>query len=79
MLINEDVECLNKIRNMCNDLEYNNKYMDEFFDDVLKELLVIRGYSKDKVYEYIDCGECMRILDDFGRKSIYDEMNRRNG
>lgn len=79
MLINDDINCLNKIRNMCNDLEYNNKFIDEFYDDVLKELLVLRGYNENKVYEYIGCGECMKVLDSFGKMCIDEEMSRING
>lgn len=78
MLINDDIESLSMIIGYSNDMIYGKKDVEEYYDDILKELLVIRGYNKNKVYEYIGCGDCMRVLEEFGRECISNEMNRRN-
>lgn len=77
MLINDDIECLNNIVNYSNDMIEGKKDIDEYYDDILKELLIIRGYNKNKVYEFIEYGESMRVLDEYGKKCIYEKMNKR--
>lgn len=77
MLINDDIECLNNIVKYSNDMIEGKKDIEEYYDDILKELLILKGYNKNKVYEFIGCGDSMRVLEEFGRDCISNEMNRR--
>ena len=79
MLMNDDIESLNMIIGYSYSLIKGEKDINEYYDDILKELLILKGYNKNKVYEYIDCGECMKVLDGFGRMCIDEKMSRKNG
>ena len=57
MLINDDIECLNNIVNYSNDMIEGKKDIDEYYDDILKELLIIRGYGMNKkIKEMVENG-----------------------
>lgn len=77
MLIHDDIVCLSNIVNYSNDMIEGKKEIEEYFDDVLKELLILRGYNKNKVYEFIDCGKSINVLEKYGRDCIISAMNRR--
>lgn len=78
MLMNDDIECLNMIIGYSKDMIEGKKDIEEYYDDILKELLIIRGYNKNKVYEYIGCGELIGIIDIYGKNEIMKEMSIRN-
>ena len=78
MLMNDDIESLNMIIGYSNDMIEGKKDIEEYYDDILKELLVIRGYNKNKVYEYIGCGELISVIDIYGKNEIMKEMSIRN-
>ena len=53
MIMNDDIECLNSIVKYSSDVIEGKKCIDEYYDDILKELLVLRGYDRNKVYEFV--------------------------
>jgi len=46
MMMNIDVNSLNMIIDYCNKLNEGKKSIEEYYDDVLKELLIIRGMNE---------------------------------
>ena len=55
------------------------KDIEEYYDDILKELLIIRGYNKNKVYEFIEYGMNKKIKEmvesGFEKEGFLNELN----
>ena len=75
MLMNDDIECLNMIIGYSKDMIEGKKSIEEYYDDVLKELLIIRGLNSEKVYEYVGCGELINVIEKYGMDEIKRGMS----
>ena len=76
MLINDDIESLNMIIGYSNDMINGKKDVEEYYDDILKELLILRGYNKNKIYESVGCGELINVIEEYGMNEIKKGMSK---
>ena len=76
MVSKDDINSLNNVIKYSNDVIEGRKGIEEYYDDVLKELLIVRGLNSNKVFEYVGCGELINVIEKYGMDEIKEGMSK---